>query len=320
MRVLFVGRNYSQGLKDSDPTSILEVARSLGMEPVGSLSDHPDLLICVDYVDHLLPEVRRASSLGIVTVLIVNEPNVVVPQHSDPRVLRAFDRVIRVGRPDESPVLRWPQTWSNEHFGVSREKKAVVVNADKWSFVSGQLYWLRAAISASSDDVVVYGYGWDRNILVRLAHRAFELFRTIRSAVFPNLKGLRYLTATPRDYMGKAEDKIATMSKYQVALVIENSQELMTEKLFDAWFAGCVPVYVGPPLEPFGLPESLVIRCDEPSLASLDLAMARALETDQEVFSRAIRSFLDHPESRSWEAFSAISEVLRETLKTKSAN
>ena len=319
MKVLFVGRNYSQGLKDSDPTSLLGVALSLGIEPVSSLNENPNFLICVDFVNHLLPETIRASGLGIATVLVINEPTVVVPQHSDPRVLRAFDKVIRVGRPDEFPVLKWPQTWREPQTELNREKKAVVINADKWSFVSGQLYWLRAAISAKSDDVIVYGHGWSRNIFVRLAHRAYELLRTIGSGVTPNLKGSTFLASAPRHYLGTVQDKIATMSKYKVALVIENSQELMTEKLFDAWFSGCVPVYVGPPLAPFGIPESLVIRCDEPSIAALDLAIKKALETDHAAFAKEVRSFLDRPESKSWRAVDAIAQVLKEALQTNSA-
>jgi hypothetical protein len=320
VKLLFVGRNYSRGLKDSDSTSVLEVAQSQGLEIVSSLREQPDLLVCVDFLSHAQREVRKASRLGIATVLIANEPRVVVPQHSDPRILRDFDKVIRVGRPDQSPVLKWPQTWNFQQLEASRKRRAVVVNADKWSFVSGQLYWVRAAISANNDDVDVYGHGWDRGFLVRLAHRAFELLRTIGSAVFPNLKGLRYVTATPRNYKGIAADKIATMSKYKVALVIENSPEVMTEKLFDAWFAGCVPVYVGPPLAPFGIPDSLVIRCDDTSLESINLAITRALEVDREVFSKAVRSFLDEPSTQSWRAFPAISDLLREALKTLGPN
>lgn len=319
MRVFFVGRNYSQGVKDSDPTSLLEVARLLGIEPVRSVDENPNFLICVDFVSHVLPDIRKASGLGIPTVLIINEPTVVVPQHSDSRVLRAFDKVIRVGRPNDFPVLKWPQTWREPQVEVKREKKAVVINADKWSFVSGQLYWLRASISAKSDDVIVYGHGWNRNIFVRLSHRAYELLRTIKSGVIPNLKGLIFLASTPRLYLGTVQDKIATMSKYKVALVIENSQELMTEKLFDAWFAGCVPVYVGPPLAPFGIPESLVIRCEEPTIAALDLAIKRALETDHSAFAKEVRSFLDVPESQAWRAADAIAQVLKEALQTNSA-
>ena len=317
MKVLFVGRNYSQGLKESDPTSIVEVARSLGMELVSSLSEQPDLLICVDFVDQVIPVVRRASRIGITTVLIINEPAVVVPQHAQHKFLGLFDRVIRVGRPDERPVLKWPQTWREEQIEVIRERKAVIVNADKWSFVSGQLYWLRAAISAKSDDVAVYGHGWERNILVRLAHRAFELLRTLRSGVVPNLKGVRYLAAMPRNFMGKAGDKITTMSNYKVALVIENSRELMTEKLFDALFAGCIPIYVGPRTESFGIPESLIIRCEDTSLESLSKVLAKALQADHVAHSKAIRDFLEEPRTESWKSFTAISQILSEALRSR---
>jgi hypothetical protein len=214
--------------------------------------------------------------------------------------------------------MKWPQTWREGQVQVGREAKVVVVNADKWSFVPGQLYWLRAAMAEKRDDVVVYGHGWDRNMFVRLAHRAFELVRTIRSGVLPNIKGSRFLAASPRKYMGVSEDKVETMRKYKVALVIENSTELMTEKLFDAWFAGCIPVYLGPPLEKFGIPESIIIRCQDSTLTALNLAIDKALDAEQEVFTKGISEFLNRPETEFWQSSLALTAILRKALQGES--
>jgi hypothetical protein len=43
--------------------------------------------------------------------------------------------------------------------------------------------------------------------------------------------------------------------------VIENSPDYVSEKLFDVLVHGVVPLYVGPPLEEFGIPSSLVVQC-----------------------------------------------------------
>lgn len=53
-----------------------------------------------------------------------------------------------------------------------------------------------------------------------------------------------------RSWRGKVENKITTMSSYRFNLCYENAQNLrgyLTEKIFDAFHSGCVPVYLGAP-------------------------------------------------------------------------
>lgn len=50
-------------------------------------------------------------------------------------------------------------------------------------------------------------------------------------------------------YRGSVEDKHEAMRQYKFAFCLENSvfQGYITEKIFDAMFAGCVPIYCGAP-------------------------------------------------------------------------
>ena len=50
-------------------------------------------------------------------------------------------------------------------------------------------------------------------------------------------------------YRGTIEDKLAVLSNYRFALCFENAifSGYVTEKIFDALLAGCVPVYYGAP-------------------------------------------------------------------------
>jgi hypothetical protein len=50
------------------------------------------------------------------------------------------------------------------------------------------------------------------------------------------------------EYIGRVDDKFNAFSKYKYALIIENEADYVSEKLFDAIAAGCVPIYVGPNL------------------------------------------------------------------------
>jgi hypothetical protein len=315
VKILFTGKNHSQGLKDLDPASLAGTAQSLGHSLVHSLDDYPDVVICVDFDRSVLPLIGEANSMGIRTVLIANEPEVVIPEHSQAKVLRKFARVLKVGRPETRDRLNWPQTWIPIAENQDRLDRVVLVNADKWSFVRGQHYWLRAAASSRLENVDVFGYGWGRPLFVRLAHRAFELSRTIASGAVPSLRGVTKVLTRPKNYQGSIVDKNMALSRYKVALVVENSSELLTEKLFDALFAGCLPVYVGPDVDSFGIPSSLVVQVGAPTLRNVEEAVNIALNSDREFFLEELQRYIDSGVDAEWAAENALMAILEQATK-----
>jgi hypothetical protein len=315
LKILFTGKNHSQGLKEQDPSSLAGAAKTLGLEAVVSIEDEPDLVICVDYEKSALQWLRLARSKGIKTVLVANEPAVVIPQHGQARLAREFDIILKVGRPSLALMLRWPQTWLPISDKSERLNRVVLVNADKWSFVRGQHYWLRAAAASKIDTLDVFGFGWERSSAVRIAHRCYELWRTIAAGSLPSFRGCSVILGTPRTYLGSVSNKYIAMSNYKVALVVENSSELLTEKLFDAWFAGCIPVYLGPPVESFGIPEHLVVAIKEPTLRAVSDALDLALSLDREFFIQKAREFLDSEGAEAWNASTALKAVLEAATK-----
>jgi hypothetical protein len=50
------------------------------------------------------------------------------------------------------------------------------------------------------------------------------------------------------------------MANFRFALIIENEASYVSEKLLNAIIAGCVPIYCGPNLSEFGLPEGMAIE------------------------------------------------------------
>lgn len=313
MKILFVGKNFSQGLKDSDSSSLDSTARELGHQVVASLEDQPEIVICVDYKRADMKIINRAQKMQIPTTLIINEPEIVIPQQARNDIRCKFDRVLEVGRPDSIPQLKWAQTWRSINRQQARSKSAVMINADKWSFVTGSFYWLRAAAASEIRCLDVFGHGWDRKLHVRLAHRVFELLRTLVARRVPSLEGIRYVLSRPLTFKGATQDKVKEMSKYSVALVVENSQELLTEKLFDAWFAGCVPVYVGPSVKKFSLPSELVVQ-SEPDLEHLKAAIDSAINLDRSQFLKSLEQFLASSVGSEWQAKNAIKTVLEAAI------
>jgi len=90
------------------------------------------------------------------------------------------------------------------------------------------------------DEIEVYGQGWNTRLLH--VRRPFSAINRIASA-------LRLNKACLKGYRGVTDDKLMTLSKYNFALCIENAKDFsgyITEKIFDAFRAGAIPIYLGP--------------------------------------------------------------------------
>jgi hypothetical protein len=290
------------------------VAGTLGHRTTQSLEDCPDVVVCADYSRADESLVKKAKYLNIPTVLIINEPCVVIPEHCKPSVLCKFDFVLEVGRPASKNLMAWPQTWRSPEPQGERLPRAVLVNADKWSFVRGGLYGLRAKVAKHEELLDTWGHGWERARLSRTLGRLRDLAVAIRSGAPLSFRDCSSLIATPLNFMGIADDKVRVMGRYKVALVIENSEELMTEKLFDAFFAGCIPVYVGPRVADFGIPSDLVIQAQNSHRRVRD-AIGMALKLNQSEFTERLHNFMSDPEIiNRWQARAAIGTLIQEVV------
>lgn len=91
------------------------------------------------------------------------------------------------------------------------------------------------------EDFEFYGMGWDMYqfsgpIFIRALNR-IKFLRRAFAAKFPS-------------YRGRVETKKQILAKYQFSICYENAEKIsgyVTEKIFDAMFAGCIAVYWGAP-------------------------------------------------------------------------
>lgn len=312
VRILFIGQNHNQGLKDSDPTSIQQVAAGQGHYLCESLADLPDVVLCVDWNKASKNTIKAATNLGIACVLIKNEPSVVTPGHLSKRIDSMFSKVIEVGRPSEENLYRWPQTWNPDFFDQPlRSDRIVSINANKFSCLRGELYSLRVKAYSGIENLDLYGQGWDRpafyNFLKFMKDLQIAIFGSPRRLTISCLGNLR---RRPRNFIGPSANKLETLAKYKTTLVIENSREFMSEKLLDAILAGSIPVYVGPPVEVFGIPEELVVTA-EPDLKSLRRATTNALEMNYDSWKSRARLWMNEPGVKdSWDGSKQTSVIL----------
>ena len=107
--------------------------------------------------------------------------------------------------------------------------------------------------SNTAHDFDLYGVGWKQytseNKYIRFLISKLPRISKIIAPNFPS-------------YKGKVGSKFETLSNYKFAICYENAQGItgyITEKIFDCFFAGCVPIYWGAPNVTEHIPENCFI-------------------------------------------------------------
>jgi hypothetical protein len=92
-------------------------------------------------------------------------------------------------------------------------------------------------------DFHLYGIGWDR-----YRFEGKKIFRALNRIPLLNRIIYKLFAKKYSSYMGKVDSKFETMRNYKFAIAYENVKDelgYITEKMFDVFIAGCVPVYWG---------------------------------------------------------------------------
>ena len=135
---------------------------------------------------------------------------------------------------------------------------------------------------ARLEDFDLYGEGWNQR------HPAVE------PALHATLQ---------RPYRGTVDDKLTLLAGYRFALVFENTRfpGYISEKLFDCFFARCIPIYSGAPDVAQYIPPSTFIDVRQfPSHGELERFLRRTSEEDAKRYVDAAHAFLISPAFESW--------------------
>ncbi len=90
------------------------------------------------------------------------------------------------------------------------------------------------------DKFDLYGIGWDKYVFYGNPKIYKWLGKYLVKKLFPQ---------NFSSYRGKIASKLEVLKKYKFAICFENARDIsgyITEKIFDCFFAGCIPVYRGP--------------------------------------------------------------------------
>lgn len=138
----------------------------------------------------------------------------------------------------------------NIDFNIKEKQKlCAVISSNRINHKKGELYSERVRAikwfeNNAKEDFDLYGMGWDK-------YDFHGQFLGIKLARLNRLKFLsKMLSSHYPSYRGAVKSKKETFEKYKFAICYENCQGFdgyITEKIFDCFFAGCVPIYLGAP-------------------------------------------------------------------------
>jgi hypothetical protein len=147
----------------------------------------------------------------------------------------------------------------------NRKYKFGLIQRNKYSCIKGELYSLRREVvigcAKNNLPLVLRGSGWNKS-LTRVFFEYLKILRFYSSRVpFSDLKIVPKSNMTKNRFESfPINDKQEFLREVCVAVVIENASNYVSEKIFDCFRAGTVPIYVGPDFELYGIPENTVIR------------------------------------------------------------
>jgi hypothetical protein len=278
-----------------------------------SLADRPDVILsaffameCPTVEPDLYRELKTAQNLFRR-----------IYSWSDSASLRPF-----VGGDLRCLPLSWPQSFDSVHEEIWTGRNRgflVLINGNKvprYKAPCRELYSerLRAVdFFARFGDIDLFGIGWDgpsfrvgqayvpgtfgRVPMPGTIQRVQRAISTIWDRYHPNppLKSARAV------YRGTTASKAGTLGSYKFAICFENSvlKGWITEKIFDCFFAGTVPVYWGAPDIALRIPRDCFIDMrefrDYPELRKFLKSLS---DRDIERYRNAARDFLKSPRFR----------------------
>ena len=320
MQIFVGGHNTGVQLLKGTNISLENSLIEAGFVICESLKD-ADALVLIDMDIHLLKYAHKLSAGKLPIVFVRNEPIVVWPANYNTAAISLTSKLIDVGRHGGlyNSDIPYPQKWhQNLEFREvvsTRSENVVLINGNKLSFIIGEMYSCRRECVFSLPNLDLYGTGWDISFMRKLLIFVAEYRLAIMNRMWPKLSNSGNWLRRPYNWKGAPTSKLETLSKYKCALVIENSMDALTEKLFDAFFARCIPVYVGPAVDKFDIPESLVVQV-EPNLSSIKEGIAIANAMDYEEWKIRLNTWLlKDAVSNKWSAENAYGTIANEVYE-----
>lgn len=254
-----------------------------------------DIFVALDHTDSDQSLLEERKKLGKFSVLFRSEPRCVLPEAYKEKTENLYDSIISFGKPMSiESASHWPQYWlKKEPFENSiehRSERIAMINANKLNLSKFELYTLRRECAVKIVSTTLYGESWNSSILNRSKTLMIEILKDPVHHLFSMRNHMRYWFKNWPETIAPSS-KQEVLRRYKYTLVIENDLTYMSEKLFDALVAGCIPIYVGPAVANYGIPSDLVIEA-EPTVTSVASGIEAAKRIDFTAFQERLHSWL----------------------------
>lgn len=149
-----------------------------------------------------------------------------------------------------------------------RKPKTIgMINENKFSLVSGSLYKKRYLVIKEflerNQEFHLAGKNWGKGNVWSIAKNIHAGSIALRSKQLPRVNQCRLsldLSNPSLKYHGRVSSQLEFLRSLEFAVVIENEPTYLTEKLLNAIIAGCIPLFLGPPLSEFGVPDGVAVQ------------------------------------------------------------
>lgn len=235
-----------------------------------------DLLIANTHSVQAIEEANKSNLPLERRVLILWEPPVVDDERHSKAVIDQYGVVFSptpnwAKNAKRRIIFPWPQSVPNlinESFvnWCNRQDRMLFIQGNKYSAHRDELYSFRRnlmrSISANQNlpNPILFGTNWNLGIIFDF-RKWFASFIRISKWNFSksSINGLGFKYPY---YEGSILNKFEISRKFKYSIVVENSADYVSEKLFDMVFSGCLTFYLGPDLQDFGFnfPEILSLN------------------------------------------------------------
>lgn len=176
---------------------------------------------------------------------IINTRNSIVTEHENYKYVFTYDDLLvdNVKYFKVAYSFNFPNSIAKSYKG---KKLCCLISGNKYSDDSKELYSHRIKTiewfeNNNPSDFDLYGKDWDKTVPAK------TLLDRLK-----NRSGFNAYLGSPRrkSYRGEIEDKKRVYEKYRFSICYENAWGLagyISEKIFDCFFSGCVPIYWGAP-------------------------------------------------------------------------
>jgi len=290
-----------------------------------SNSPFSEFLLALDHNEQGYREFLRCGGLLSNTFLIRLEPSAVLPFQYKKKILKKYARVLTPGgikrlQINQIRFLQYPYRYSeapltpritdpsyhevlrdNINIGLFDIKKweerplhIAMVASNKVGANFKNNYGKRRKVAKLSADygISVFGTKWDESLAKNFKYRLAIIKNSLLNYKAPNVVSVfsSFLSKYPHA-KGEIPDRKEVLRSSKFTIVIENSNEAITEKIFDCMLFGSIPVYLGPNLSEFMIPQKAYIKLSGDIVSTID-ALNRVSLWEAQEYLEEMKNFL----------------------------